>query len=256
MNNTPNISLIPVKQCIFEAIDQAGYGREKYRRLYPIAIRGCYDLGVDVFLEPIQIKLDVNTNMTVKIPENAVKVLQAGVLSADGKFSPLKRSDSLTTYGATAYNRQSINQDSSSVNVYNYYNDFFEIYYMTYPFTPLFGVPGGSLYQGEYRVDNHNGLILLDNTYKHSYIILECLMIDCEENMRIPIECREALISWLAWKSSQYVPVSRMNPMPDRERLRSEYYVEKRNAKRKLNPIILNDYYELTREMTRLTPKT
>lgn len=255
MNNTPSISLIPVKQCIMEYIDQSGYGREKYRRLYPIAMRGCYDLGVDVYLEPFQINLAVNSNMTVKIPENVVKIIQVGVLNADDKFTPLKRSDSLTSYGATDYNRLSVNQDSTTADYFNYYGDFFNMYYLNYPVNQLFGLPGGSLYNGEYKIDGNNGLILLGNDFKYSYIILECLLLGCDETMRLPIECREALISWLAWKSCQYTTPSRLNPMPQKEMFRLEYYREKKNAKRKLNPIVLSDYYELSRSMTRLAPK-
>ncbi len=71
----------------------------------------------------------------------------------------------------------------------------------------------------------------------------------------LPIQFREALIAWLAWKDSKAVAVRRGQIGILRD-LKSDFYNERRNAIARWKPVRIYDIYQASQELTRLAVKT
>lgn len=256
MSDSKYISgLIPLKQVIFSYIDESMQDRSNYRRLYPIAMRGVVDLGQDVFFEPYEVKLQVASNMTVKLPSDTFKVISVGILGASGDYVPLNFSTQMTTYGDTSPSRLSENNDSTDISTWNtnlYYNEFF---YNLYPYSTLYGVPSGLTDVGCYKVDMNNGVIILDNNFTYSYIILKYLSFDSMQEILIPTNCLEALIAWIAWKDISTKPVTNKYFFAEKTNRRRQYFSEKMNASLRNNDFSLERANEVYRAGVRLTVK-
>lgn len=254
MNNPTTGRLIPLKQCIYEYIDQSLQDRGKYRRLYPIGVRGMIELGVDVFMSPKEAKLNIESNKTVKFPDDCLSILSVGLLNQRGEFTPLKNQPDISTVKSSSYFRVENNKDNSVGSLGFLYSDFFLNYDFTFP-DNLYGLSGGSQYIGEYKIDYNKDAILFSDDFKSNYIIIKYMAIPCDEDFLIPFQAREAMLAWLAWKDIQNVPLSSKVSAFDKRDRRHEYYVQKKNAKLRITPLNLSDAGDVEREGIRLVPK-
>lgn len=248
-------SNIPLKQIIFEYIDQSMKDRSAYRRLYPIAIRGVMELGVDVFMEPKTCKLNVLPNKTCKLPPDYVTYVSVGVLNENGEVATLKYNKNLTTYYDDRLSRAANNTDKTITDLQDIFYQFFLQYYFVYPYESLFGIPSGSDQLGSFNIDNNRNIILLDNDFQYSYIMLTYLGINIEDDIYVPYFAREALIAWLSWKDIETVPVSGRSSLAEKNMRRMEYYNQKRIARMRASKINLSSLYDVSRSGIRLTVK-
>lgn len=228
-----------VEDVVKQYIDQARLTMAEFRRLYSLAFRGLELLGMDIFFRPKTVKLKVNPNMTVDLPEDYIKYTKIGVLNAKGEVATLERNTNLTSYRINEADRASVNvdraSDTSRISDLVYLN----FYYEGTGIVNLYGV-GSTLQQlGHFDIDEDQGLIYLDNEFTYDYIILEYISSPQEDaTFKIPIQVRECLIAYLAWKDIEYMPTSRkVNPTEKRMR-RQEYYNERRLAKDRMMPFI------------------
>lgn len=247
-------SQVPLKQVVFSYIDQSMKDRSAYRRLYPIAVRGVLELGADVFMYPKTCKLNVSHNQTVPLPDDFLSYVSVGVLNIDGQVAKL-RYKKLTDYKDTSPSRTSLNTDASAFDLYSLYRQFFLNYYFVYPYNNLFGIPSGKVDYGWFSIDYNHNVILLNNEFAYSYVILEYLGLDCGDDMAIPFQCQEAMIAWLSWKDMGTVPVSSKAILAEKQMRRKEYYIQKQNAKMRISPLNLSDAGDIERQGVRLTVK-
>ena len=120
----------------------------------------------------------------------------------------------------------------------------------------LYGVPSGQPFVGSFKVDSQNGVILLNETFIWDYIILEYLQgPDQNQTIYIPIQFKEAIIAYLAWKDIRSISSSRRGNLGDKRDRRHEYYNERRLAYARFKPFSTDVAYQLNLENTRLTVK-
>lgn len=228
----------------------------KYTKLFNISFRGMEMLGLDFFYQIRSVKLSVLANKTVMLPANYLNYTKCGVYNSSGEIIPLKYNDKLTTYADLLPNRIEKTQDNAlfelSINNtpiwFNYWNG--DI------FVNLYGIPSGSPFVGAFKIDNANGVILLDENFGYDYIALEYIASPQEGcDYFIPVQFREAMIAWLAWKDSTAVPSRTHVSLGDKAAKRHEFYNERRLANARWKPLYLAQAYELNLEMTRLCLK-
>jgi hypothetical protein len=249
---------VPLDECINSYIDESEQSNHKYFKLWHLAFRGMTELGLDAFYTSKSVKLPVLANLTVPIPHDCLKVGKVGVFNEQGCVIPLSNNNTLSTAYDLQPTRLSQTQDPTLVTIqnnngviwgYNYWNG--------YNLGTLYGVPSGAPFVGSYKIDNGNGVIVLNETFSYPYIVLEYVASPIEGGeYYIPIQFKEALIAYLSWKDIKSMPTSRKGSLGDKRDRKSDFYNERRLAIARYDPINLNDLYEWNLENIRLAIKS
>ena len=105
---------------------------------------------------------------------------------------------------------------------------------------------------GSFKIDDANGVILLDENYKHDYLMVEYIASpNPDEEYMIPLVFREALIEWLWWRDNK-VQNRRRGAIGLNSSARHDYFEARRKARNKWKPLHLEEAYEWSQQMTRL----
>lgn len=247
---------IELSEIIYQYIDQAKLTSAEYRRLWPIGVRGVEEIGYDVHMEPKTEKLIVNANKTVTLPTNYIGFSKVGVLNADGEVATLRRNNNLTEYKIDQSNRLQFNTDDSVGNTYRLQDLAYVNYFDGARYANIFGAGAALNSQGEFDISETEGLIYLNNEFNYTYVILEYFSSPSDDvNFKIPIQVRDALLSYLAWKDIELLPTGRRATMGDKQMRRKEYYNQKRLAKMRVNPVTPWDANEQIRLSQKLVAK-
>lgn len=238
---------ITLDEVIKEYLSQAELNMAHYRRIFNIAFRGLEDMSFNMFQQPKTTKLPVLPNNTVRLPQDYINYIKIGVHNEKGELATLMRNDNLSEYNAELTSRLDENTDGeadlSNIRDFIYLN-----YDNNGAVYNLQGVGSFLVGAGEFTVNESLGLILLDNSFSYDYVILEYLSSPREdESFKVPIQVKEALISWIAWKDVQYKPMGRRFQEMSKDRRWMEYKREKTKAKRALNPVRLWEFNDLIR---------
>lgn len=248
---------ITLDSCITDYMNEAELSQSKYFKIFHLAYRGLEDLGLDFFYKVQAVKLPINANMTVTLPANYLNWTKVGVLNNLGEIIPLYYNDKLTTYADLLPDRLEKTQDDSVIVAsagdantwWNYWNG--------YAYTNIYGVPSGAPFVGNFKVDTANGVILLGERYTFDYLMLEYMASPVAgQEYYLPVQFREALISWLRWKDIIAIPVKTRPQQSNVEMRRRDYYNDRRIAIARWKPIRVSDIYQASQEMTRLAIKS
>jgi hypothetical protein len=250
-------SYITLDSCISDYMNEAEQSNHKYYKLFHIAFRGLEDLGLDFFYQVKSVKLPINANLTVTLPADYLNWTKVGVLNSEGEIIPLYYNKKLTTYADLSPDRLTKTQDDTllcsggwGVNTWcNYWNG--------YSYVNIYGVPSGSPFVGSFKVDNANGVILLDENYQYDYLMIEYVASPKEgEEYYLPMQFREALISWIAWKDIRNIPAKTHVHNNSVGARRKDYYNERRNAIAKWKPGRISEQYQASQEQSRMAIKS
>lgn len=246
---------IPLDSCITDYMNEAKYSNNEYFRLWHIAYRGMEDLGVDAFYQVRSIKIPVNSNMTATLPADYLNWSKVGVLNGTSEIIPLHYNDKLTAFAGLSPTRiaqtedNTLSQDQYQYTWYNYWNG--------YAYTNIYGVPSGQPFVGSFKIDLAIGVILLDPQYQYEYVMLEYIASPAPNNdYFVPMQFREAIISWLRWKDTQSVPAKTHVQNSNVSMRRHDYFEDRRRAIGKWKPTRIYDAYAASQEMTRLAVKS
>jgi len=254
-----NRQYIDLDECIYAYIDEAELSNHKYFKLYNIAFRGMSELGMDAFYQIKSVKLPVNANNTVNLPADYLNYCKVGIINSTGEVATLTYNNNLTTYADLLPNRladvqgEYLGQLGALGNIngnyyYNYWNDG--------ACYNLFGVPSGAPFIGSFKIDNDNGVIVLNVNYQWDYIILEYLASPKEgEQFYVPIQFKEAIISYLRWKDIISLPNSRRGTLGDKAQRRNEWFNDRRLAIARWKTTTISEMYDANLKMQRLTVK-
>lgn len=248
---------IGADECITAYMDEAEISNHKYFKLWHLFFRCLTELGLDFFYSIQSVKLPVNANLTVTIPANCLKVSKVGVFNDNGQIIPLSNNNNLSTAFDLQPTRLQQTQDPTIVNVdtangsgawYNYWNG--------YNLGTLYGVPSGAPFVGSYKIDNGNGVIVLNESFSYPYIVLEYVPSPEEGGeYRIPIQFKEAVIAYLRWKDIISMPVKTHVANSNVMIRRKDYYNERRLAIARYDPISFPDLYQWSLENQRQAVK-
>ena len=247
---------VPLSEIIYQYIDQARLSNADYRRLWTAGIRGVEELGMDVYSIPKTAKLPVNANKTVTLPSDYVGFSKVGVLNAKGEVATLRRNSALTAYKIQQADRLTSNTDNTTGNTYRLQDLAYVNYFDGARYVNIFGAGAVLNNAGDFDVAEEEGLIYLQNDYDFDYVILEYLSSPADDvDYKVPIQIREAVLAFIAWKDIEHLPLGRRASLGDKQLRRKEYYNQKRLANLRENPVMLWDANEIIRMGQKLVAK-
>lgn len=248
---------LTLKSIVNQYIDRSGQLSANFRRLYSIGVAGAEDLGMDIFGVPKTCKLTVNANKTVDLPDDYIQWSKVGVLNGYGEVATLKYNNDLSSFGIGDYGRLTENTDGSMID----YGKIWQTYYLNYmnggTGYRLLGIPSGKTDIGTFKVNQERGVILLDNNFEYGYIILEYLASQCnEQDYFVPIQCREALIAFIAWKDVEFMGSNRKFTTYDIRNRERNYYAQRRIARARMQPLRISVINDIIRDGQMLAIKS
>jgi hypothetical protein len=239
---------VPLEKVVKMFMSEANLTGAHYQRLYTLGHRGLTDIGLDITQETKTAKINVAANKTAALPADYIQWIKIGVLNDKGEVATLRRNDALTQYGMLDADRLSKNFGEGVRSETPYFNDAYQNYNYSGSFFNLMGVRDNMDYYGEFRVDDANEIILLDNEYNYNHVILEYMCLPtADADLVIPVQAQEALIAFLRWMDIQSMPASRRSNLGEKQLRRKEYYNQRRLARSRMNPIRLWDANETIR---------
>lgn len=250
-----------LKDVIYDYMDEARQNSAVFRRLWRIGVRGVTDLSLDILPNIKSRRLCVDGNKTVQLPVDYIDWIKVGVLNAMGEVATLKYNRTLTFYADSDTDRLSKNTDSIGLDL-NRISDLFYLNYFDYSYgygqINLFGISGNEATKiGDFRIDDHCGIMILDNGFPMDYVIMEYLAAPSEEDgIKVPIQSYEALIAWLSWKDTIQLAASRKVSIYDKTARRREYYKQRDLARNRMKPFRLEEAYNVSQDAIRLVPKS
>ena len=251
-----NRQWISIDECINAYMDESEQGNHKYFKLWNLAYRALTELGLDFFYSVKSVKLPVNPNMTVTIPEDYLNYTKVGILNAQGQIIPLSVNNNLTTAFDLQPTRIAQTQDPTVFTGYSPQGIVWWNYWNGYGLSNLYGLPSGSPFVGSFKIDNKNGVIVLDEYFAFDYIMLEYISSPQQgQDYYVPIQFKEAVIAYLRWKDIISLPTSRKGSLGDKRDRRADYYNERRLAVARYDAINLTDLYEWNLKNQRLAVK-
>lgn len=254
-----NLGRISLDTVIKDYLNESEQNINKYFKCYHIAFTGFEEMGLDFFYKVQSVKLPINANMTVTLPANYLNWTKIGVLNQQGQIIPLWRNENFTTFSDLSTDRitnttegavsQNWGWDGLGWGFCNYWNG--------YAYTNIYGVPSGQPVYGTFKVDNNNGVILLNEHYNYDYIMLEYVSSPQEgAEYYLPIQFRQALIAYLWWKDGKARPITSHMKLGASRDAKHEYYNERRNAIARYKPSRYMDIYQASQEQMRQAIKT
>lgn len=247
---------ITLDSCIYDYINRAELSQNKYFKLFHLAFAFMEDLGLDFFYQIKSVKIPINSNKTVTLPADYQKYTKIGVLNGGGELVPLKYNNNLTTFNDLQPNRIA---DTTSQNFANYYSFSSPVFYNFWngnSYSNLYGVNGTGLYGGGFKIDEHNGVILLDSSFSYTGLVLEYVASPQEgQDYYIPVQFRQACIDWLAWQDIMNLPPTRRGAIANVDRRRHEYFESRRKGIAQYKPFYLDQAYLAHLESQRLVVK-
>ena len=240
-----NRQWISLDDCITFYMDESEQSNHKYFKLWNLAYRCLMELGLDFFFSVKSVKLPVNPNLTVTLPQDYLNYSKIGVLNNAGEIIPLTYNSTLTKAFDIQPTRLSQVVDPTIATAYSPQGIVWWNYWNGYGLSNLYGLPSGSPFVGNFKVDSANGVIVLDINFNFDYIMLEYIAAPLPGGEYfVPIQFREAVISYLRWKDIISIPSSRKGNLGDKRDRRMEYYNERRLAIARYDAINLSDLYE------------
>lgn len=251
-----NRQWISVDECINAYMDESEQGNHKYFKLWNLAYRALTELGLDFFYSVKSVKLPVNANLTVTLPADYLNYTKVGILNAQGEIIPLSVNNNLTTAFDMQPSRLSQTQDPTVFTGYSPQGIVWWNYWNGYGLSNLYGLPSGSPFVGNFKIDNKNGVIVLDENFMFDYVMLEYISSPQQgQDYYVPIQFKEAVISYLRWKDIISLPTSRKGSLGDKRDRRADYYNERRLAIARYDAVNLSDLYEWQLKNQRLGVK-
>lgn len=250
------VSYVSIDSIVNDYLEESEQGQHKYAKCWQLCFRGMDKLGLDFFYQIRTLKLPVMANKTVQLPSDYLNYSKIGVLNAKGEIVCLKYNNNLTSYADQLTNRQALSEDNKilvdgfSVDSPNFYN-----YWQGDVFITLYGLPAGGQFHGAFKIDQNNGIILLDERYMYDYLMVEYIASpNPQETYSAPMQFREALVAWLWWKDKKAINIKRGQVGINRD-LKSDFFNERRLANATWRPLHLNEAYQLNLENQRITIK-
>jgi hypothetical protein len=214
-------------------------------------------LGLDFFYKIRTVKIPIDTtNYTAELPNDYISYTKIGVLNSVGEIIPLKFNNKMTYYADQQPDRLALTQDDTLATWYQSDLPLWFNYWDGYGFNNIYGLPSGSPFVGSFNIDDSNGVVLLNQYFYYSYLMIEYLSSgNPDEPFRIPIQFREALLSFLAWRDIASMPSTRKGNLGDKRDRKQEFYNQRRIANAQFKPLYLMQAYEWNLDNQRMTVK-
>lgn len=235
---------IVLDECINGYISESEQSIHKFFKLWQLAFRIMTDLGIDFFYQTKSVKLPINSNLTVNLPPDYLNYSKIGVLNDVGEIIPLKYNDKLTSYAEFSPDRLQKTQDNKLFTITQFNFPIWYNFWNGYTFQNLYGLPSGAPFVGSFKIDNANGVILLDETFAYDYLMIEYIASPQEgQTYYVPIQFKEAIIAGLAWLDVRSIPAKTHVNNSNVQMRRHEFYNQRRLAWARFRPLHLDEAY-------------
>lgn len=225
---------IKISEIVGAFLDQNNLGAAEYAKCYAIAIRGWRELNWDIVGVNKQIRLCVECDNTVSLPDDFISETKVEMDNGCGGSVALTRSNHLNT--------ESISSDLESglSNVRGH--DSGSLY--GYPSECSEGL-GSYQNSGYFYIDKGSNQILLNSDYCGADVILTYLSYtDVKGDYTINELCQSALLWWIRW---EYSLTGTRYGLGEKSYNEQKYYNEKRKAKRRIKRWMTQDLNQLAR---------
>jgi len=237
-------------------LDRSEQSIHKYYKCWQLAFSGMEEMGLDFFYQIKSVKLPVNANLTVSLPDDYLNYSKVGVLNSQGEIIPMGYNSNLTTFADLQPNRLAQTQDNSIIDIVQFNTPIWYNYWNNGAFSTLYGLPSGSPFVGSFKVDNHNGVLLLSENFGYDYVMLEYVASPKQgEEYYVPIQFKTALMWYIAYNDIAMLPNSRKGTLGDKEQRKRAYHNERRVANARYRPVDLQSAHQWSMEQQRLTIK-
>jgi len=248
-----HLSYVTLESIVQDYLTEGELPNHKYFKVWHLAYRGMEQLGLDAFYKIQTVKLPVNSNYTAVLPSDYVNWTKVGVLNDNGEIIPLYQNDKMTSFADLSSTRLEQTQDNTlwDWDVNNWNN-----YWNGQAFINIYGTPSGAPFVGSFKIDNENGVMLLDEKFKYDYVMLEYVASPQQgQEYYVPVQFREALIAWLWWKDKRAANTNRGQVGLSRD-AKNDFFNERRNAIARWKPTRQLERYQASQEMTRMAVKS
>lgn len=253
---TTNQQYCSLDEVINLYLDSSEQSNHRYYKCWQLAFRGMEEMGLDFFYQIKSVKLPVMGNLTVQLPADYLNYTKVGVLNSVGEIIPIGYNSNLTTYSDLQPTRIQQTQDDTLGDLIQFNTPIWYNYWNGTDYQQLYGLPSGSPIIGSFKIDNHNGVLLLNENFGYDYVMLEYIASPVQgQEYYIPVQFKTALMWYIAYNDIAFLPIGGRVTVADKEQRRKNYFNERRLAHARYNPIDLNSAYEWNQRNQRLTVK-
>ncbi len=256
---------IELDSIINDYISESEQSVHKYFKLFHIAFRGMEQLGLDAFYQVKSVELPISANGTVTLPADYQTYSKVGIFNGAGELAPLAYNSNLSNFADQNPQRLSRVQATSVLSSSYNGSPVYCNYWYDGGYRNIYGVPSGN-FIGDFKIDNAAGVILLGNynltadngsPAMGGYVVLEYVASpQPDQPYYVPVQFREAIIAWLAWRDIQNLPPSpRRGYVTDKAAKKKEFYNERRLAIGRYKPFRLSEAYQVHLEGQRMCVK-
>jgi len=247
---------VSIDECIHSYLDESEQPISKYYKCFQLAFRAMTELGLDFFYQIQSVKLPVNSNKTVNLPENYLNYSKIGVLNDVGEIIPLSYNSKLTNYADLHSDRISKVEDPQLFDFVQWNTPIWYNYWNGDAFTNLYGLPSGEPFVGSFKIDVQNNVIVLNPDFAYNYLMVEYIASPQEDgDYYVPIQFKEAVIAYIAWKDVRGIPSKTHVNNANVQMRRKDFYNERRLANARYKPLYLTEAYEWSLKNQRSTVK-
>lgn len=243
-------------------------------QLRNIALRGIRDIGFDIGKKTKSLKLAVNSNDTVTLPDDYVDLIKIGVVGEDGRVYVMNQNKHLnyshkkvSPASRTTFNSGPLDikaneivniEESKTATETNLsiVDDFYEFIFENYLYEGgvgrLYGLGGGHGI-GEYRINLDQNRIEISANSNVSEIVMEYIGDEARSSdPSVHVYAEEALRAYIYYK---LVEKKSTVPANEKARARAEYYNERRLANARLSNFTKEEALKTIRKNFKLAPK-
>ena len=242
------------------------------------ALRGIREIGFDIGKKIKSIKLAVESNDTVTLPEDFVDLTKVGIVGADGIVYGFMHNPNinysqeykLTEAGEKTSNDAAVGELYKEDNVVydridsktatdpdtSHNGDYFDFVFENYLYNggvgSIYGL-GGAHNKGAYRLNLDQNRIEIEARNGTTEVVLEYIADEARSSdPRVHVYAEEALRAYIYYKI-----VERKSSVPANEkaRARSEWYNERRKANARLSNFSKEEALKTIRKNFKLAPK-
>ncbi len=255
---------INLREIVSQYLDSKDSSSHEFRRAYNLAVWGMKtEFNLDVTGGIKTVLLTLSPNKTVELPCDYVQYNKVGIVNERGEVITFKRNDQLTNYHQEYYNQTNRTAGVPQFNSLSYgifdnvggngpINTYSSGLYLNYFYTStsfnLFGLPSGTANLGEYKMDEAKGILMFASDFFYDQILLEYLtdgLDESEEDFQVDVRAAAAVMAYIRWQD--VIDKPKKANAATVNRLKLNYYNEKRLGKMRMNKLILNELQDAER---------
>lgn len=192
----------PLRSVVALFLDEHDKSMGDEDKCWILGLRALTLLNQQIAAEPLTVRLALMASKTVNFPPDLIGWSKIGVMNQNAELCVLRVNRALTSLRSTSPNRLNyLNGDVSDGLPLLAGVPFFFNYFNNGAFNNLYGVGGGLVTYGDCRVDERNNVIIFDQNFQYSEILLEYISSPKKnDDYQVPTCLNEAVIAFIEWK--------------------------------------------------------